>query len=122
LGADDNIVNPFSPKELVARVRAVLRRSQITHLQTPAERVQVAHVRIDAPRMRVQVGDRAVELTHSEFQLLLTLAQQPGRLFTRAQLLDALRGVAFESYERLTAFTSPPIPAAPGSASPSRAI
>jgi two-component system, OmpR family, alkaline phosphatase synthesis response regulator PhoP len=100
LGADDYIVKPFSPKELVARVRAVLRRSEISAQSAQAQLVRAGELALDVARMRTMVGDRAVDLTHSEFQLLLTLARQPGRLFTRAQLLDAIRGVAFESYER----------------------
>ena len=100
LGSDDYIVKPFSPKELVARVRAVLRRSETQSSQTNKDLLRVADVTIDLPRMSVTVADKPIELTHTEFQLLTTLAQQPGRLFTRAQLLDAVRGVAFESYER----------------------
>jgi DNA-binding response OmpR family regulator len=102
LGSDDYIVKPFSPKELVARVRAVLRRTE-ARAEAESARTQVlrvADVMIDVPRMRVEVAGQPVEFTHTEFQLLTTLAQQPGRLFTRAQLLDAVRGVAFESYER----------------------
>jgi DNA-binding response OmpR family regulator len=98
LGADDYVVKPFSPKELVARVRAVLRRTSAAGRGD--EIVRVGDVAIDAGRMRVDVGDRAVELTPTEFSLLLTLARQPGRVFTRSQLLDAVHGVAIESYER----------------------
>jgi DNA-binding response OmpR family regulator len=98
LGADDYVVKPFSPKELVARVRAVLRRTGAW--DRAAETIRVADVEIDSTKMRVSVGDRRVELTPTEFQLLVTLARQPGRVFTRSQLLDAVHGVAIESYER----------------------
>jgi DNA-binding response OmpR family regulator len=99
LGADDYVVKPFSPKELVARVRAVLRRSSTAELLRE-QPIRVADVEIDPQRMRVTVRGRAVELTPTEFQLLATLAREPGRVFTRGQLLDAIHGVAIESYER----------------------
>ena len=98
LGADDYVVKPFSPKELVARVRAVLRR--VDGLEAGVEVIRAADVIIDVPGMRVIVGEREVDLTATEFQLLVTLARRPGRVLTRSQLLDAVRGVAFESYER----------------------
>jgi len=98
LGADDYVTKPFSARELVARVRAVLRRAQAA--AAPADHVRAGPIEIDVPRMSVTVASRPVELTASEFALLLAMARQPGRVFTRAQLLDALHGEAFEAYER----------------------
>jgi DNA-binding response OmpR family regulator len=97
LGADDYVTKPFSPRELVARVRAVLRRRAASG---ESETLRAGDLVLDVPRMRVTRGDERIDLTGTEFALLAAMARQPGRVFTRSQLLDAIHGVAFESFER----------------------
>ena len=97
LGADDYIVKPFSPRELTARIKAVLRRSTG---QVMSEVIRVQDVEIDLADRTVKRAGETIDLTTSEFDLLTTLTSPAGRVFTRAQLLDSLRGISFESYER----------------------
>ena len=97
LGADDYVTKPFSPRELVARVRAVLRRREA---DAGGAILRAADLSLDLGRMRVEAAGRRIDLTPSEFALLAAMARQPGRVFTRSQLLDAIHGVVFESYER----------------------
>lgn len=98
LGADDYMTKPFSPRLVVARVRALLRRSKATVSTT--EMLRVADLEIDLQGFVVRRAGEEIELTPTEFNLLATLASQPGRAFTRLQLLDASQGNAYEGYER----------------------
>jgi DNA-binding response OmpR family regulator len=99
LGADDYVTKPFSPRELVARIRAVLRRTG-SEQEQPLAPIIVAGVVIDLERRRVTVDGQATDLTPTEFDLLVVLARHPGRVFTRLELLDRVQGYAFEGYER----------------------
>jgi DNA-binding response OmpR family regulator len=98
LGADDYVTKPFSPRVLAARVRAVLRRAG--HKTPRGQVLRAADVELDRATHAVTVADQAIDLTPSEFDLLAVLMAAPGRVYTRAELLDQVQGTYYEGYER----------------------
>ena len=98
LGADDYIAKPFSPRAVVARVRSTLRRVQAP--REAARQIRLQDLEIDLAAHQVKRSGQPLELTPTEFNLLVALAEQPGRVFSRLQLLEAAQGEAYEGYER----------------------
>lgn len=98
LGADDYISKPFSPRVVIARVRALLRR--IESIPIDGKILRLGDLEIDENAHTVSLAGDEIDLTPTEFSLLLTLASQPGRAFTRLQLLEATQGFAYEGYKR----------------------
>ena len=100
LGADDYVLKPFSPRELAARARAVLRRSARQAARGAPSRIQYGEFTIDTQNRTVAVGDCKPALTPTEFRLLLMLASTPGRAYTRDQIIDAVFGYDFDGFDR----------------------
>jgi two-component system alkaline phosphatase synthesis response regulator PhoP len=98
LGADDYVTKPFSPREVVARVKAVLRRAQGDF--QPLRVIRAGELAIDLTKRSVTVSGEPISLTPTEFDLLAVLARSPGRPFTRAQLIDQVYDVAYDGYDR----------------------
>ena len=98
MGADDYVTKPFDPKELVSRVRAILRRAESKTGQKNI--IQIADLYIDIEKRQVRRNEISVELTPNEFDILRVMAENPGRVFSRMQLLDKVQGDAYEGYER----------------------
>lgn len=99
LGADDYIIKPFSPRILIARLRAVLRRTG-HHIQDEEELLQLAGLTLNKASRVVSDQNQAIDVTRSEFELLATLMAHPGRVYTRMELLERLHGDSFAAYER----------------------
>jgi two-component system phosphate regulon response regulator PhoB len=103
LGAEDYISKPFSPKILIARVRSLLRRKtslSVKEPEQPPKHITIFGITIDAARFKVEADGRNIDLTYSEFNILSFLARRPGWVFTRQQIVDAVRGENYAVTER----------------------
>jgi len=100
IGADDYVTKPFSPREVVARVRAVLRRAQPVDEREPPPVRRVGPITLDRSAHTVTIAGEPADLTPTEFDVLDVLMGQPGRVYSRTEILEAVQGVAFEAYER----------------------
>jgi DNA-binding response OmpR family regulator len=98
LGADDYVTKPFRPRELLARIKAVLRR--VGETKPVASKLRSGDIALDREEHTVKVSDEYVDLTPSEFDILSALMSTPGRVFSRLELLDLIQGTAYEGYER----------------------
>jgi two-component system alkaline phosphatase synthesis response regulator PhoP len=98
LGADDYVIKPFSPREIVARVKTIFRRT--TEAPIKQEIIQVGQLLINQEQHTVSLAGQSIDLTPTEFEILVTLAKQPKRVFSRLQILEQAQGDAFEGYER----------------------
>jgi two-component system alkaline phosphatase synthesis response regulator PhoP len=100
LGADDYVIKPFSPREVVARVRTIFRRTAMDQTEPETVHIQVGELEIDPQQHSVTLAGHAIELTPTEFEILAVLARHPRRVFSRLQLMEQAQGSAFEGYER----------------------
>lgn len=98
MGADDYVTKPFSPREVIARARAILRRTQKAAVKS--ETIRAGELYIDTERHLVKKGDKVLDITPTEFKMLELLATNPGQVFTRLKLVERIQGYSFDGYER----------------------